>query len=212
MYLSNKYTICYYQIIDRARSRILSDVYFERHHIIPKSLGGLNNKDNIVQLTAKEHFVCHRLLTKMTQGTDLLKMKRAVWRMAIPGSTLQKRFKPNARTYEFLRLEFGFLKKGIKTPDNVRQKISEANKGKNAWNKGVPRTLAEKQKMSASRLLGSKNKTVWNKGKHHSEGTLQKIKERAKFRVPITCVHCKLSCSPSNHKRWHGDNCKLNTL
>ena len=56
MYLQNKYTKCYYSIIDRAKSRDLpKEIYTERHHILPKSLGGANGKDNLVKLTAKEH-------------------------------------------------------------------------------------------------------------------------------------------------------------
>jgi hypothetical protein len=41
------------------------DQYFERHHIIPKCLGGSNEKENLVLLTAREHFICHRLLCEI---------------------------------------------------------------------------------------------------------------------------------------------------
>ena len=64
MYLQNKYTHCYYNIVNRAKARSTVG-YFERHHIIPKSLGGTNDVDNLVNLTAREHFICHWLLTKM---------------------------------------------------------------------------------------------------------------------------------------------------
>lgn len=37
-------------------------VYYERHHIIPRCLDGLNDKENLVLLTAREHFICHKLL------------------------------------------------------------------------------------------------------------------------------------------------------
>ena len=60
MYLHNKYTITYYNIIAQAQSRTL-DCYTENHHIIPKSLGGSNDSDNLVALTAREHFLCHWL-------------------------------------------------------------------------------------------------------------------------------------------------------
>ena len=51
-------------LIDRARSRILEG-YVERHHVLPKCLGGSDNKLNIVQLTPEEHFLAHVLLVKM---------------------------------------------------------------------------------------------------------------------------------------------------
>ena len=79
MYLQNKYTRWYYNIISHAKARILSsDIYVEKHHIIPKSLGGNNSKENIALLTAREHFICHLLLIKMTTGNACIKMKFAL--------------------------------------------------------------------------------------------------------------------------------------
>ena len=55
MYLQNKYTNVYNNIITRAKSRDLpKEIYKETHHIIPRCLGGLNSKDNLVELTAQE--------------------------------------------------------------------------------------------------------------------------------------------------------------
>jgi len=71
---NSKYTKIYFSIVTRARERvILKEGYYERHHIIPGSMGGSNNKDNLVKLTAKEHYVCHWLLVKMTSGENLMK-------------------------------------------------------------------------------------------------------------------------------------------
>ena len=39
-----------------------NDCYCETHHIIPKSEGGTDDQDNLVNLTAREHYVAHRLL------------------------------------------------------------------------------------------------------------------------------------------------------
>ena len=41
-----------------------SDCYCERHHFIPRCMGGGNEAWNLVYLTAKEHFVAHHLLWK----------------------------------------------------------------------------------------------------------------------------------------------------
>lgn len=48
-------------------------VYYEKHHIIPKSVGGNDNPDNICILLPREHFVCHWLLTKMVSGKSKYK-------------------------------------------------------------------------------------------------------------------------------------------
>lgn len=56
MFIDNKYTQCYYRIVDNRKANPLTG-YSEKHHIIPKSLGGNNKKENLVSLTAREHFV-----------------------------------------------------------------------------------------------------------------------------------------------------------
>jgi hypothetical protein len=67
------YLSIYNQIINRAknsnrRKRNISDpkyIYYEKHHIIPKCLGGTNDKSNFVLLTGSEHFLAHQLLVKI---------------------------------------------------------------------------------------------------------------------------------------------------
>jgi hypothetical protein len=61
----NKYTRWYFSIVSKP---FTGDGYSENHHIIPKAMGGPNSKSNIVRLTARQHFVIHRLLIKMTEG------------------------------------------------------------------------------------------------------------------------------------------------
>ena len=77
MFKENKYTKYYTLLTNRARGRVLAE-YTERHHIIPQSLGGSNDKDNLVDLTAREHFICHWLLIKMTEGEHRSKMLYAL--------------------------------------------------------------------------------------------------------------------------------------
>jgi hypothetical protein len=79
LFIDNKYTRLYFLIIEKARMRILPvGEYRERHHIIPRSLGGDDSRNNLVELTAKEHLICHKLLVKMTKGVDRGKMSFAV--------------------------------------------------------------------------------------------------------------------------------------
>lgn len=97
-----KYTVWYYHIINQRRY-LTPAGYVERHHVSPKSVGGTNDAHNIVKLTAREHFVCHWLLTKMfTQGSrERQKMSLALHRMAY-GMNASK-YRINARTYESIR-------------------------------------------------------------------------------------------------------------
>ena len=65
----SKYQRWYDQIIERARTRTL-DIYREQHHIIPRAFDGGDGPDNLVDLTYREHFLAHWLLTKICVGRD----------------------------------------------------------------------------------------------------------------------------------------------
>lgn len=51
---------------------------YEIHHILPRSMGGSNEENNLVKLTYKEHFIAHRLLCKFTEGVDRSRMHAAL--------------------------------------------------------------------------------------------------------------------------------------
>jgi len=135
MFEQNKYTNIYYSIIERSRNRILEG-YSEKHHVIPQSLGGSNDINNIVKLTAREHFICHLLLTKMVEGSNKSKMYQAAWMMAASTSKTQERHKVNNRTYENLRIKMSNIKKNMTT-----------------WNKGITPSEETKQKLRTASLL-----------------------------------------------------------
>lgn len=84
-----------------------SSNYYENHHILPKSLGGVNNSYNIVLLTPREHFICHWLLIKIYPkgSNERKKMLYAFWNMRKNPSPNYKRY-INARAYELLRKEY----------------------------------------------------------------------------------------------------------
>ena len=65
------YQKIYERIIDRAKNRELT-CYKERHHILPRCLGGTDENSNLVDLTPEEHYVCHQLLVKIHPGNPLL--------------------------------------------------------------------------------------------------------------------------------------------
>jgi hypothetical protein len=103
IFIKNKYTNWYYSIVENARSRVLVE-YSEKHHIIPKSLGGNNSIDNIVKLTAREHYICHLLLTKMTEGLNRHKMLHAAVAFKNWASSKHERlFVINSKIYEKIK-------------------------------------------------------------------------------------------------------------
>lgn len=97
----NKYYQIYQKLIRSAKTKSYQNEYAEEHHIVPKSLGGTNHSDNLVKLSAREHFIAHRLLAKFTVGKDRYKMICALLRMSHSNQT--QRIVPNGRTYEALK-------------------------------------------------------------------------------------------------------------
>lgn len=81
IFIDNKYTAIYYQIIERAKqrnhNRTPNDGY-QTHHIVPRCIGGTDDASNLVVLTFKEHRVCHCLLIKMQSTKNAeIKMRHA---------------------------------------------------------------------------------------------------------------------------------------
>jgi NUMOD3 motif len=92
------YLSIYNSIMQQARNRTLSHG-FERHHVIPKSLGGANNLSNLVQLTLREHFVAHKLLTRIHTGSAQKKMWFAYYRLC------NRHQNTNSRLYKQAKLQ-----------------------------------------------------------------------------------------------------------
>lgn len=160
MYLTNKYTKVYNAIIERAKNREL-DSYFEKHHIVPQSLGGNNDEENIVKLTAREHFICHLLLTKMVEGSNKSKMYQAAWMMASCIGKNQKRYKINNRLYEKLKVEMSLVKKSIVT-----------------WNKGITPSDETRLKLRAASIskLVKSGKITQEEADYRNSLPLQEVK------------------------------------
>lgn len=137
LFIDNKYTRWYYSIIANAQSRTFPlDVYTEKHHIIPRSLGGNNSKSNLVVLTAKEHFLCHLLLPKMLTGQSSHKMIYALYcitHVRNKGQTV--RHIPNSRLF-----------------NKIKEDWQSSIKGRVAHNKGKPMSADQKEKLRQANL------------------------------------------------------------
>lgn len=93
------YQMIYDSLIERAKTRILN-AYTERHHIIPRCIGGTNDVANLVDLTPEEHYLAHQLLVKIYSGNYAL-VKAAA--MMIPN-------RPSNKLYGWLRRKFSEAK------------------------------------------------------------------------------------------------------
>ena len=254
-------------IKNRVDNPIVNGEYTEKHHILPKSMGGSNGKHNIVSLTAREHFVAHKLLYKIHGGvmayayfclvgyrTELRKEKLQVSSLEYEKARLafveakKEYFSKNdahnkGKKYDAATRENMGAPKGVtpwnlgrKWSDEVKSKISSANKGKEAWNKKYnskreamdaanarvrmsdeareewKKGLSEKNMGSGNPMFGNGYKLEGSKngrfGKPASEDTKRKISERLKNQKKYKCPHCDVVGCRANMNRWHFDNCK----
>lgn len=102
------YQSIYNNLISRAQIRCpYSNILYEKHHIIPKSLGGSDDPVNLVKLTLREHFVAHRLLVKIHAGNsnNLTKMVHALWWMC-KTKAMQDKSIVGSHAYEAARSAF----------------------------------------------------------------------------------------------------------
>lgn len=211
MYLQNKYTKCYYSIIDRAKSRELSkDIYTEKHHIIPRSLGGPNDQINLVKLTAKEHRLAHILLPRMTiDPVHTKSMWYALWMMLRTKNTNQQRKISKGSAFNLAKIEVAKnssqLHKGKTVSKETREKLSKSCQGRPSPNKGIAMSAEQKQKMSATikkngRIISPETITkILESRQHyrHSEETKQKISANSKGKTVKHTVETRQKISDS---------------
>jgi hypothetical protein len=123
------YQKIYNQLIEKRKIDILSKkgkIYCERHHIIPKCLGGSDDKSNIVNLTAREHFLSHWLLHRIYPNNSSLAL--AFFRCSNKNHCDRGKFTPSSRAYGEARIAFSIAnsknKKGLINSKEQNEKIS----------------------------------------------------------------------------------------
>lgn len=232
LFINNKYTKWYFNIIANAGQ--YSSDYYEQHHIIPKSLGGNNTDNNLVKLSAREHFICHWLLTKMVNNTKhQYQMWNAFSCMLYRENPYQQRHKISSRIFENIKKANRHIKSKKMLGENnpmfnkthtaeARKKISEAHKGKkhsaasrkrmSEVHKGKPKSeehkIALKEAWQKTRNKRSGKNAVFY-GCNHSEETKEKIRQKVKNMPKEKCIHCGLETTKGNINRWHNDRCKF---
>ena len=200
MFNNSKYTKIYHSIISNAQQRNV-DGYVEKHHIVPRSLGGSDDVTNLVRLTAREHFICHWLLTKMLDNThSKWKMINALGLMLWIENDNQQRYKVNSRLYEQLKKKHSEYKSwavsGERNGMYGRNHTEEAKEAIRQKNTGSTLTAEQKEKVRQAKI-GQKRKPFTQDhiekiraastgennsmyGRKQSEETKRKIAEKRK--------------------------------
>lgn len=158
------------------------DEYHERHHIIPKCKNGSNDKENLIDLFAREHFIAHKLLAK--ENPNEPKLIHA-WALMSRVRRNNELFKITAEEYEEAKLSYIKLIKGKPFSEEHRKKIGLGNKGKVRTEEMIKRmsitnkrVWTEESKKKLSESMSGKNHPLF--GVRPSEEVKRKISESNK--------------------------------
>ena len=229
------YLKIYDDLIERARNRVL-DGYNEKHHILPKCIGGDDSFENIVELLPEEHYLAHQLLVKIHPSVNSL----------IYAANMMTVGRGGNKRYSWLKRRWISSLKGKVLSEETKEKISKKAK-KRIKEKGHPKGMQGKRHSDKTKICMSKKRSGesnWMFGKTHSEevrkkmrkpkseehkrklseqkrgvnhpnygkalsiNTKKKISLGVKKSKSVKCPHCSKVGKVSPMHRWHFDNCK----
>lgn len=197
MYAYMNYERIYNEIIKRSKNRILVE-YKERHHILPKSLGGLDDKTNIAVLTAREHFLCHWLLCRMHKDNKNAypKMVKAFNMMLRARGATHNRYVPGySRIYETMRKELSIVSK-----ENIGERNSQH---------GTMWVHNREIKQSKKVISGAVLEDGWELGRVIQWDKCKPVvlKKIPKVRYSV-CVYCSAQYPKNGKTKFCSETCK----
>jgi hypothetical protein len=203
--------------------------YFEEHHILPRSMGGLNHDDNLVNLTARAHFLAHYLLWKSYRNKKTAYAFKCMSAFVKTKNGKKVRYL-NSRLFE----KFVFLSKKYfvgknhplygksKSEESIqkqrlkilgkKQSIEHITKRKDSLisyyknNPNVKRGFSGRKHSVETKIRMSQTQSGVKKTKQHVE----KMKLRPQNNLNTECIYCHKIGEYKNMKRWHFDFCKEN--
>jgi len=195
------YQRIYDSIIEKAinsnRKKEKGKVYYEKHHIIPKSMGGTNENNNVVLLTFKEHYLCHKLLYIIYKNTIYeKKMSYAFYRMNLKGNFNVNIF--SGKFYEEVRLKFckyqsekAKLRTGFKHSEITKIKLRETRKKYHPTietNEKIKNSFTEERRKFLSKKILETRKNNPNMIINHLKAT-SSIEHKNKLSVSIKKIY-----------------------
>ena len=137
------YKTIYYNLCNRSLNRKWQKFTYEKHHILPKSLGGTDEKSNIAILTPREHAIAHLLLVRFLIGTDKAKMIFALKSMI--NYRNKNRNQLTSKQYDQLRKTYSIFSQ---SPEFSSWRSEQTKK---QWTEERKKSVSEKAKQQIGR-------------------------------------------------------------
>ena len=203
----------------RKRNPLPEHEYTERHHIIPRCLGGCDADWNVVDLLPEEHYQCHKLLVdiypcgsehfkmlcawnithhthdrKAISAQEYGKLKRTFASREFPPEVIERMrnaCKNRPPMSEETKKKISESLKNL--PADVRARINASHKGHPAWNKGLSGYLSADARDRISRS---------GKGRKHTEEEKDLIRQASLGRHHTEEARRKISAARKGNVPW----------
>jgi len=222
MFILNKYYDTYMKIVNKAKkeNRIYDSYIHEYHHIIPKSFGGTDSNENLIILTFREHYLCHRLLVKFCIGSFKAKMVFALHAFFHFDVSRKGKYKNDSRAYKIHKELFIEACKNRPYDYSAKKEIYHF-KHMDSEESFYGRCIDFKN------YSGLSNQEIYMLTTQHKKllhikrwGVFLKDKQIFSYEMeriipPSTnkkCQYCGKTTNAGNYTRWHGEKCKAKKL
>lgn len=206
----NVYLKRYNKLIEHYKSLVLKGIV-EKHHIIPKCMGGDNSKENLVRLTPKAHYVAHHLLHKAYP--DNIKLAHAFGMMLstkerVPTAALYEKARialyeaANTEEGKSNRKKGGHKNKGRKRPDLVEQNI------KRTGEKRTPEQIEAMRIRLKGRIFSETHKQKLRKPKEEEHRKKIAANNKIMANKITQCPHCGHVGKLLPLRKYHFTHCK----
>ena len=148
------YSKIYDNLINRASGRAI-DSYTERHHIVPRCPGGIDDSSNIVRLTPEEHYLAHQLLVRIHNAEPKLVYAAMLMTQCNNGKRTNNKLFGwiKRRLADARRVPHSDERKLTNSRSQTGKKLSDNTKSKmSASRKGVPKSAEHSKKISEAQI------------------------------------------------------------
>lgn len=139
--------------------------YHERHHIVPRSIGGCDDDENLIDLYAREHYEAHKLLYEENPNNEAIAF--AWWMMSTKNDKTAGRYELTADEYELAKAALSIAQSKVKKElfankenhpmfgrtqsEDSKEKMRKAKRGKPSPKKGISVSDEEKARLNSIR-------------------------------------------------------------